>query len=346
MRPLVMQVLSQLTHERFTSGSHIAAHLGVSRSAVSEALKEADGAGIRVFSLTRKGYRLAAPFERLSPETLHRLLGPAARRLDVEVVETIESTNTTLMQRANLGAPSGASLAAEMQTAGRGRRGRSWQGVLGGSLTFSLLWRFDRGAAQLAGLSLVVGVAIVRALRKSFAANVEPALQVTSSANDIALKWPNDIVWRGRKLGGVLIETQGDVLGPTAVVIGIGLNTRMATETKSAIDQPVADWSDVVGSEMSRNALLAGILGELVTVLDAFELHRFGGFRDEWIAMHALQGAVVSVTQADKTVFEATVCGVADDGALLVRRGKETLTLTSADVRVRAEAAGKRVAQR
>ena len=125
-------------------------------------------------------------------------------------------------------------LAAEWQTAGRGRRGRKWTAVAGGSLTFSLGWRFDQGAGYLAGLSLAVGVAVIRALEAEGLPGVE-------------LKWPNDLIHRHLKVGGILVELNGDALGPSTVVVGVGLNVRMPATAKRDIDQPVSDLTAVAG---------------------------------------------------------------------------------------------------
>lgn len=324
MRPLAFQLLRELSHQRFTSGVLLAQKFGVSRAAVSEALHDAGESGVKIFSLTRRGYRLAAPIELLDLDLLRDALGAAAKRLNIEVVETIASTNTELMSRAAEGAPSGSCIAAEMQTAGRGRRGRAWQSAFASSLTFSLLWRFDRGAANLGGLSLVVGLAVVRALREL---GVE---------RDVALKWPNDVLAGHRKLAGVLIESQGDMLGPTAVVIGVGINVRLPDALKDAIDQPATDVDAVAGKNVSRNALLAGVLKQLVTVLDEFQRGGFAPFKAEWVRMHALHDKPVRVLRADGSVLETVVSGVADDGTLLVRQHGRELALSSGEVSLRA----------
>jgi BirA family biotin operon repressor/biotin-[acetyl-CoA-carboxylase] ligase len=334
MRPLAFQLLRELSHQRFTSGVALAEKFGVSRTAVSDALHDAGEAGVEIFSLTRRGYRLAAPIELLNLDTLRSALGASAKRLNLDVVESIASTNTELMTRAAAGAPSGSCLAAEMQTAGRGRRGRVWQSAFASSLTFSLLWRFDRGAAHLGGLSLVVGLAVIRALRE---------LDIT---NDVALKWPNDVLAGHRKLAGVLIESQGDMLGPTAVVVGAGINVRLPHALKEAIDQAVTDVDAVAGTTVSRNMLLVAVLRQLVDALDEFQRTGFTAFKDEWISFHALHGRPVRVLHADGSVVEATVSGVADDGSLLVRQNGRELALASGEISLRAgdasAAAGKR----
>jgi BirA family biotin operon repressor/biotin-[acetyl-CoA-carboxylase] ligase len=310
MRALALQVLSRLSHEQFTSGAALAKELGVSRSAISDALKEAEAHHIEVFSLTRRGYRLASPLELLDVDRVRIALGAAAHRVDVDVVATIASTNTEMLERAQQGAASGACLAAEIQTAGRGRRGRSWHSAFAASLTFSLLWRFDKGAAQLGGLSLVVGLALVRALR-------------AAGVGDAMLKWPNDVVVRNRKLAGILIETTGDMLGPTAAVIGIGVNVRLPGAALKAIsreiDQPVTDVMAHAAhtSQISRNTLLANLLRELVPALDQFNVAGFADLREEWLRCHALHEQPITVLQGEAT-FDAVVKDVALDGSLIV----------------------------
>ena len=324
MRPLAFQLLRELSHERFVSGVVLAEKFGVSRSAVSEALRDAGEAGVEIFSLTRRGYRLARPVELLNLDQLRAGLGPAVRRLDLELVEAVDSTNTALMLRATQGAPSGSCLAAEIQRAGRGRRGRVWHSAFASSLTFSLLWRFDKGASHLGGLSLVVGLALVRALR---------ALGIDDPG--LALKWPNDLLAGHRKLAGVLIESQGDMLGPTAVVIGVGINVALPDSLRQAIDQPVTDLASLVGAPVSRNALLAAVLRELVQVLDEFQRSGFAAFRQEWLALHALHNKPVRVLNGDGTGIDAVASGVADDGSLLIRHQGREISLSSGEISLR-----------
>src|SRR5258706_6335960 len=132
-----------------------------------------------------------------------------AARVSLQIVEEVESTSTRLLQLAEDGAASGTCLAAEWQRCGRGRRGRSWVSSLGGSLTFSMLWRFERGAGHLGGLSLAVGEAVARALSQSGVERVQ-------------VKWPNDVVADFRKLAGLLVETSGEMQGPSVAGVGGG----------------------------------------------------------------------------------------------------------------------------
>ena len=326
MRLLAFSLLRELSHEHFTSGARLAEKYGVSRSAISDALRDASESGIEIFSLTRKGYRLAEPIELLDVERIRAALGSAAKRVDVLVLADIDSTNAELMRRAVAGAPGGLCLAAEVQTAGRGRRGRVWHSAFGASLTFSLLWRFDQGAAQLGGLSLAVGLAMLRALRKLGLRDPEC----------VGLKWPNDIVANSAKLAGVLIETQGDMLGPSTVVIGIGINVNLNDALKMNIDQPATDVCALSNEPPSRNRLLASLLQELVVVLDGFRDSGFRTFKAEWRKHHVLQGKPVRVLFADATSVEATVKDVADDGTLIATVKGKDLHVAAGEVSLRA----------
>ena len=322
MRPLVFQVLRALSPQYFVSGAKLASVLGVSRSAISDALMQASAHGVNIFKVTRRGYRLAEPLDLLDIEVARRHLGDIAHRFDIHIVETIESTNSELTKQAAAGAPGGTCIAAEIQTRGRGRRGREWKSALATSLTFSLLWRFDRGAAQLGGLSLAVGLAIVRALR-------------LMGANKVALKWPNDIVLDGKKLGGVLIESQGDMLGPSAVVIGIGLNVRLPAALIAELDQPVVNLQSQLAGSISRSALLAAILQEQVSVLEQFGKAGFAALHDEWIACHSLHERPIRVIRDNGDGFDAVVRDVAADGSLIVDSAAGRMLLSSGEISVR-----------
>ena len=308
MRSLTFQILRELSDAHFTSGAALAKKLGLSRSAISDALMEASEQGVEIFKLTRRGYRLAVPLDFLDLEQIRQHLAKNSGRVDIDIIDTIDSTNTELSRRAALAnLPNGTCIATELQTAGRGRRGRQWQSGLATSLTFSLLWRFEKGAAQLGGLSLVVGLAIVRALR-------------ASGITQAAVKWPNDILIDHKKLGGILIETQGDMLGPTAAVIGIGINVNLPDAMKQSIDQPATDFTAHTNQVIGRNQLLANLLGELVPTLGKFNTLGFTVYRDEWLACHTYQNCAVNVIQGGGDSFDAIVTGVANDGSLMVKK--------------------------
>lgn len=304
MTPHTLEVLRQLEDGEFHSGEAIGRSLGITRGSVSNALADVDALGLQVHKVHGRGYRLASPVQWLDRDAIVRDLGPAARVFHLEIVDETGSTNTDLVQAAVQGAASGSVRVAELQTRGRGRRGRDWHSGLGGALTFSVLWRFEQGAGFLSGLSLAVGVALARVLRRH-------------GAGDVMLKWPNDLLWRHLKVAGILIELAGDVMGPTAAVIGVGMNLRLPDSVKARIDQPVVDLARI-GIDVARNRLLAELLGELASVLRQFSAEGFAPFRDEWNAAHAYQDKMVRLKMPDRIEFEGRVEGAAEDGALLI----------------------------
>lgn len=301
MSALAFAVLRQLADGRFHSGEDMAQVLGCSRTLVWQAVHKLESDfGITVFSVRGQGYRLPQPFELLDVSGVRAGFNEQAANVwTLALADEIDSSNTQLMMRAGQGAPHGLVLAAERQTAGRGRLGRRWQMPLGAGLTFSVLWRFERGLGGLAGLSLAVGVAMVRALR-SFDVPVQ-------------LKWPNDVLLDGRKLAGILIELSGDALGPAAVVIGIGLNMASPGE----VDQPVANLA-AAGYKVGRNALLAELLNQLADVLATFDREGFAAFHAEWTQSAAFLQQPVMLRFSHGEPVAGTALGVDPHGALLV----------------------------
>jgi BirA family biotin operon repressor/biotin-[acetyl-CoA-carboxylase] ligase len=244
-------------------------------------------------------------------------LGDAARRFDIDLVAECASTNSVLMARAETGAagaPGGTVLVCEHQSAGRGRRGRAWVSAPGDSLTFSLLWRFPKGTSP-AGLSLVAGLAVVRALART-----------QTSAQ---LKWPNDILLDDRKLGGILVELVPGA--PHSAVIGIGLNLRLPV----AMPDDVRATAAALPNEVAPNELLADVLKELLDVLERFSAGGFSTLRDEWLAVHAFQDAPVRLLSDFDPPREGICRGVDDDGALLFESGGMVSRVLSGEVSLR-----------
>ena len=245
-------------------------------------------------------------------------LGDAAPRFDIDLLPSCDSTNAVLLTRAEAGAPSGTVVIAAEQTAGRGRRGRGWFASPGDSLTFSLLWRFAPGTAP-AGLSLAVGVAVARALTRV-------------GAGDTALKWPNDILRDGRKLGGILVELVPGT--PHAAVIGIGINLHLPAGMPEDLCAASAALF-AVGETANENALYAGLLTELLATLEIFAAHGFAALRQEWLTHHAFQDASVSLASDFGTPRLGICRGVDSDGALLLELDGRVERILSGEVSLR-----------
>jgi BirA family biotin operon repressor/biotin-[acetyl-CoA-carboxylase] ligase len=327
--------LKHLSHTGFTSGEAIARELGLSRATVWQAVRQLEALGVEMHKVRRQGYRLARPFDALEADAVVRALGAAALSYKVATVDTCESTNTAILAADEIPTPVAQVLATELQTAGRGRRGRRWVSGLGTSLTFSVLRRFDGGMATLSGLSLAVGLAVALALEEL-------------GAQGVALKWPNDVLLAlpagpgdsgsHAKLGGILIELAGDALGPTRAVIGIGLNVRLPVVARAQAGQPVADLADA-GLAVARNRVLAAILRHLHGTIEVFNDAGFGALRNAWDERHLYQGREVQLLHDGKPEKSGSVVGADAGGGLRIRTARGIETVVSGELSLRPLAA-------
>lgn len=251
-------------------------------------------------------------------------LAELAGRFDVDALDSCDSTSSELLRRAEAGAPAGSVVVADRQSAGRGRRGRVWLSAPENSLTFSVLWRFPGSMARLGGLSLVVGVALVRALEGL-------------GARGVGLKWPNDLLLataEGQaKVAGVLVELASDRRGSQAV-IGIGLNL---LQPSGELPQPAAGLAQAGLPGVDRHLLLAAILRELADVLDRFAADGFAALRPQWQQRHVWQGQLVRILGETEPPLVGTCLGVDEDGALLLDTAAGTQRIYSGDVSLRPE---------
>ena len=331
LTPLGFSLLRQLADGEFHSGEDLADKVGLTRARVSQVLKDAEVAGLALERMKGRGYRLLEAPDFLDAKSIRDWLATFAEThsetlaLAVEVVDQIESTSSELMRRTQRRDIHRTALAAEWQTAGRGRRGRVWTAIAGGSLTFSLGWNFEQGAGFLAGLSLAVGVAAVRALE-------------AEGFRDIALKWPNDLIHRHLKVGGILIELNGDALGPTTTVIGVGLNVRIPAAARKDIPVPVTDLASIAGRRappIDRNHLLAALLAEFAAVLEQYSNEGFAPFAAEWQHRHAYQGKPVRLLLPDGATVTGKVAGVDASGALVLADGPRRARFLSGEITMR-----------
>ena len=303
MSQLTFPILHLLADGQFHSGEVLAQRFKVTRATIWNAVKHAESLGVEVFSVRGRGYKLPQAIELLDKNLVLAAIGEQREWFNVQLLDEVASTNTYLMQQK--GVAHATCIAAHVQTKGKGRRGRTWVSQLGASLTFSLLWRFQCGAAALSGLSLAVGVALIRAFN-------------SLGVNDAQLKWPNDVLVDGKKLAGILIELQGDLEGPSAAVIGVGVNLNLPKNVLNSIDQPAIDLVAMSAKSINQSELLGVILKHLADVLSAFESHGFIGLRDEWLSYHAYQNKPVRMLLPNGTDVQGVVKSVADDGILLV----------------------------
>ena len=309
------KILMLLADGQFHSGTELAVALNVSRSAICKQLKGLYDFGIQHSAVSGKGYRLDYPLELLDLTTITQLLSQDHQSLisTLEIHDSLNSTNSYLVDYAQQQAASGFVCFAEHQSTGRGRRGRTWVSPYGNNLYMSILWRFQQGGiAATAGLSLAVGIAVIRALKQH-------------DILDVGLKWPNDIYSQGKKLGGILIEVSGETDGPCSAVIGVGLNLFLPASEAITINQAWTDLTKVTGAApISRNQLAATLLSHMLDIVNGFETLGIQAYLDEWRSYDCLKGQAATLYIGLQQI-DGIVEGIDDKGLLLINKTDGTI---------------------
>ncbi len=304
-----LQILKSLSDGCFCSGESLARQLGVSRTTIWKEVKKIQQKFfIEIQSVKGRGYRLSQPIELFEAEKILSRIPPSLKNElpGIDILSVVDSSNRYLMAAASQGAHSGKVVLAEQQTAGRGRLGRIWVSPFGCNIYCSLLWRFDLATSMLPGLGIVVAIALVKAL-SGYIKNIE-------------IKWPNDILYQGQKLAGILLEMQGEANGPAAVVIGIGVNVNMPGLASWNIDQPWTDIQKASGKCVSRNSLAANIIEQLVQAIKEFESGGLADFVSSWSQWDMLQDKPVDIVMANQNI-SGIARGIDKNGALQVESG-------------------------
>lgn len=324
---LARDLLDALAGGDAVSGAALARKAGVTRAAVWKQIEALRLKGVPVEAKVGGGYRLPWPTELLDGQRIRAGLAPetSAQVGMLEVHWEIDSTSSEIARRIPV-LDDLAFVMAETQSAGRGRRGRPWLSPPGMNLYLSVLKRFDGGFASLSGLSLAVGVMLVRALGE---------LGIRTAG----LKWPNDVLAGNAKLAGILVELSGEYSGPCAAVIGVGLNIRLPDSVHERAGQPITDLASIVGGDPpGRNHIATVVVTELAEGLRTFERHGFAAFADEYAANDLLRDVPLRILDP-RGDFEAVGEGVDERGALRVRVADGShVTVDSAEVSVRRSA--------
>jgi BirA family biotin operon repressor/biotin-[acetyl-CoA-carboxylase] ligase len=325
--PLVQRVCRALGEGGFHSGEALALRFGVSRSAVWKAVGALEALGVQIGAVRGRGYCLASALELLETRAINAALpAPLRGRLQHGAVAwSIPSTNAALM--AGTPPPPGRFdyLLAEHQSAGRGRQARRWFAPPGGAICLSVGYSYASLPKDAGALSLAIGVCALRALK-------------TLGDLPLALKWPNDLIADGRKLGGILLELRAEAAGLAFVVIGIGVNCVLGRATLARVRASGTEACDLAGlglATLARNRLAAALIREIASGAECFGREGFAPFAAEWRAADALNGRSVAV-QGIEGVTVGHARGISADGALCVHTRDGLRQFTSGDVSVRA----------
>jgi BirA family biotin operon repressor/biotin-[acetyl-CoA-carboxylase] ligase len=239
------------------------------------------------------------------------------------ILQHTASTSDHLLELSTQQTISGLSCLAEVQSSGRGRRERSWHVTPYRNIALSVAWTFDAGLASLGGLGVAAGVVVAETLH---AAGLD---------REIGLKWPNDIIWRDRKLGGLLIDVRGQHDGPCLAVIGLGINLSLADNEQRAIDQPHVTLEQIAADRVERNRLAAQLVHALSGLCESYPSTGFASWRSRWPAYDRIAGRLVRVLQGQHC-HHGMAQGIDSEGAFLLRQdGGQAQRFYSGDVSVR-----------
>jgi BirA family biotin operon repressor/biotin-[acetyl-CoA-carboxylase] ligase len=299
-----LELLQLLGDGKNHSGPELANVLNVSRTAIWKQLAKLEALGLELLSQSGKGYCLVGGLELLDGELIRKHLTPSTSAVlnQLTVLTSVDSTNAFLMrQEPDSGV---AACFAEYQTAGRGRRGRRWVSPFASNIYLSLRLSINSGLGAFEGISLAVGAVVARALGEL-------------GVKDVQLKWPNDVLWSGKKLGGILIEVVGDPSGVCHLVVGLGLNLKTEKSMAAEIDQPWVALDGILSASPSRNKVASLLLNYIVPLLNSYESQGFSAYKAEWEALNAHANQPVDLFMG-AVQTSGVMRGVNASGALLL----------------------------
>lgn len=295
-----LHLVSILADGEFHSGEQLGGKLGMSRAAINKHIQTIRDWGVDIFTVPGKGYSLPSPIQLLDEDEILAAL-PEGR---VSVLPVIDSTNQYLLDRISQ-LTSGDACVAEYQQAGRGRRGRKWFSPFGANLYLSMYWKLDQGPAAAMGLSLVIGIVMAEVLQKL-------------GAEEVRVKWPNDLYLKDRKLAGILVELTGKTGDAAQLVIGAGINLKMRETAADSIDQGWINLQEA-GVNIDRNHLTATLLQELRSALRRFELEGLPPFISRWRRLDNFLDRPVKLLIGEQEIH-GIERGIDQQGALLLEQ--------------------------
>lgn len=298
----LLSLVDVLADGQYHDGTTIGAQLEVTRSAIWKAIKKLQNYGISIKSIKNKGYVLTEPLVLLDKNKIKK--GVREGNILIDVVESLESTNDYLKDYKD--AKQERICLAEHQTKGKGRLKRSWHSPFGQNIYLSFFYSFQKDVSELAGLSLLISLAVVKTLKQYYA------------QGEFLVKWPNDVVYKGKKLAGSLIELQAEANGLSYAIIGIGVNVNMMHAKNNQINQEWTSLREISKTYIDRNSLCVSLINNLVEYIRLFEVDGFSQFMKEWQKADYLQDKQITV-KCMSNAIQGIAKGISPQGNLLLQ---------------------------
>lgn len=329
MEAELYKLVQLIADGRFYSGEKLASSCGITRAAIWKRMRRIDAElQIGIDRVPGRGYRLSRPLVLLDKDQIVSTMASSqsSALVTLHLLPTVDSTNDYIAQHPEAGAGNFVACLAEQQTAGRGRRGRSWVSVFGENIYLSLGYNFNLSLTQLSGLSVAAGVSLAQVLGRH-------------GLKQHSLKWPNDIHSSGRKLAGILVDASGDMEGPSRAIIGLGLNMRLDRSVAAGIDQPWTDLSSEMRQLPDRNLLAGDILSSLIQACQVYESKGLQPFLQGWKQFDNYRGLRIDLHQGCE-IIRGRYIGLADDGGLILETTRGRKVFYAGEVSMRLQSAG------
>ena len=321
-----IDVLNQLEHTRYHSGQDLAKLFGVTRATIHNCILRITAMGIAVDRVRGKGYKLLAPLDLLDETIIKSHLTSSVKEKlsQLDILHEVDSTNRYIQDYSLPQIKHFSVVLAEMQRAGKGRRGREWVSPYAANIYMSVLWPLQKSLSEVGGLSSLLSISLVKALRDM-------------GVTDLGLKWPNDIYCHNKKLAGLLIECSGEVNGASKMVIGVGVNVRMSQQADVEIDQA---WTDIISHTsngvITRNEVVAQLLNHLYETLAEFDSAHVDNIDAQWAKWDILMDKPV-ILQTLRENIHGVARGIDAHGYLLLETNNTIQRISAGDVSLRAE---------
>lgn len=305
MNETFVKTIELLNDQEYHDGTSIGQELNITRAAVWKIIKKLKAYNISIQSTKGKGYFLREPLILLNSKRITEHLNTSS--IFVEVLEKVGSTNDYVKKVSDPQKRATVCIA-EMQTEGRGRLNRKWYSPFGCNVYLSLCYSFQKDISELSGLSLVISLAICRAI-ESLSSLMEP----------LFIKWPNDIVNKKQeKLSGTLIEIHAESNGFSNAIIGIGVNVNMKKVAKPRIDKPWVSLRELNNNKLQdRNLLCAELINFSLQYIERFKRFGLVDFMEEWKKRDFLFQRPLQLSLND-IIFSGLGSGINQQGHLIV----------------------------